>query len=455
MFQSNIYTAPKTFVMKLKIILPVVVFVIGLSGCKKHDTPGPVGKYPADVANAWMQMQIRLTKSTTGYNSVVSDRSFAYAGITMYEALVPGIPGSRSLLPQIGGTPVSSDKTRDQYYWPASVNAAMAMLTKSFFETTSPANMLSIDSLEAAYNTKFKTEADAAKIQHAVDYGHQVATAIFQWSTTDGGHQAYSHIVDPTYTPPGNGTGHDGYWISTTLPPAAPALPVHPHWGDNRSFISNIAASTQPGAPLPYSEDSKSPFFQMVYELYTISLSLTHEDSLTAKFWGDQPGNLNVPAHATNILTQLIVTNKLDLGEAAVAYALHGIAMNDASISVWKTKYRYNQLRPATYIRNVMGHSTWNTVIPTPPHPEYTAAHAVISAASASVLEKIFGAHYSFTDHSYDATYGARTYNSFDDYAKEAGRSRLLAGIHFSPSIAAGLIQGREVGSKVILLRAN
>jgi hypothetical protein len=322
------------------------------------------------------------------------------------------------------------------------------MLTKSFFETTSPANMASIDSLEAAYNAKFQTEADAAKIQNAVDYGRQVATAIFDWSKTDGGHQAYSHIVDPTYTAP---TG-EGLWVPT-FPAFGP--PVHPHWGDNRSFIANIAASTQPGAPMPYSASVHSSFYDMVNELYTISLSLSHEDSTIAKFWGDQPGNLNVPAHATNILTQLIVANNLDLGAAAAAYALHGIAMNDASISVFKTKYQYNQLRPITYIRNTMGHSTWNSVIPTPPHPEYSAAHAVISAASAVVLEKIFGTHYSFTDHSYDATYGARTYNTFDDYAKEAGRARLLAGIHYSPSIATGLIQGKQVGNKVIQLHLN
>ncbi|MEP7377688.1 MAG: vanadium-dependent haloperoxidase [Chitinophagaceae bacterium] len=434
--------------MKLTAILPVTVLIIVFSSCRKHDTPGPVGKYPADVANAWMQMQIRLTKSTAGYNSVVSDRSFGYAGITMYEALVAGIPGYRSLLPQIGGSSVPTDKNRNQYYWPASVNAAMAMLTRNFFETTSPANMASIDSLEAAYATKFKGEADATKIQNAIGYGQQVATAIFNWSKTDGAHQAYSHIVDPTYTPPVG----EGLWV-----PTFPAFgsPVHPHWGDNRSFIANIAATTQPEPPTPYSASDKSAFYAMVKELYTISLSLTHEDSIIAKFWGDQPGNLNVPAHATNILTQLIIKNNLDLGAAAAAYALQGIAMYDASISVWKTKYHYNQLRPITYIRDVMGHSTWTSVIPTPSHPEYPAAHAVISAASAVVLEKVFGTHYSFTDHSYDATYGARTYNSFDDYAKEAGRARLLAGIHYSPSIATGLTQGKQVGNKVVQLRLN
>lgn len=434
--------------MKLKFMLPIMVIVILFSSCKKYDTPGPIGRYPADVANAWMQMQIRLTRSTTGYNSVVSDRSFGYAGLTMYEALAAGIPGSRSLLPQVGGTQVAISNSPDQYYWPASVNAAMALITKSFFETTSAANKASIDSLEAAYNAKFQTEANAAKIQNAVDYGRQVATAIFNWSVTDGGHQAYSHITDPTYIPPVG----DGLWVPT-FPAFGP--PVHPRWGNNRSFIANIAASTQPVPPIPYSASPESGFYAMVNELYTISLSLTHEDSTIAKFWGDQPGNLNVPAHATNILTQLIIKNNLDLGQAAAAYALHGIALNDASISVFKTKYNYNQLRPITYIRNVMGHSNWNSVIPTPPHPEYTAAHAVISAASASVLEKIFGNHYAFTDHTYDATYGARSYNSFDDYAKEAGRARVLAGIHYSPSVAIGLIQGRQVGSKVVLLHLN
>ncbi|MGZ5247780.1 MAG: hypothetical protein ACXWCR_11780, partial [Flavitalea sp.] len=306
--------------MKLSIVLVIACF-----GCKKNDMPGPVGKYPADVANAWMQMQIRLTKSTPGYNSVVSDRSFGYAGITLYESVAPGFPGNRSLLPQIGGSVIAVDKGRGLYYWPAAANAAMAAITRSFFENTSAANNTSIDSLEAAFTAKFQTGADAEKIQNGVEYGKKVAAAIYKWSETDGAHQAYSHIVDPAYIPP---TG-DGLWVRT---PPANGAPVHPHWGDNRSFISNIAASTQPGPPIPYSTSIKSPYYQMVNELYTISLTLSHEDSLIAKFWGDQPGNLNVPAHATNILTQLIVSSNLDLGAAATVYAFHGIAMNDASI---------------------------------------------------------------------------------------------------------------------------
>jgi hypothetical protein len=191
----------------------------------------------------------------------------------------------------------------------------------------------------------------------------------------------------------------------------------------------------------------------MVNELYTISLSLSHEDTIITKFWGDIPGNLNVPAHATNIVTQLINAEKMNLYEAAAVYAMHGIALYDAGISVLKTKYTYNLLRPVSYIRSVLQKPLWNTVIPTPAHPEYTAAHAVVSAASATVLEGIFGKKYKFSDHTYDAVYGTRTFNSFEDYAKEAGHSRVLAGIHYSPSIAIGLIQGRKVGDMVNKLK--
>jgi len=96
-----------------------------------------------------------------------------------------------------------------------------------------------------------------------------------------------------------------------------------------------------------------------------------------------------------------------------------------------------------------MDHSSWNSVVPTPPHPEYTAAHAVISSASAMVLGSIFGTNYPFTDHTYEITLGARSFNSFKDYAKEAGLSRLLGGLHYRASIEKGLAQGEMVGKAV------
>lgn len=415
-----------------------------LNGCNKNPFPGPpVKKYSADVATEWMKLHIALTRSTPGFNSVISNRSFGYAGLTLYESIVPGIAGSSSLLPQLGVSGVISAKQKNQYYWPASANAAMAIITKNLFANTSAANMQSIDSLEAAFTAKFQSQANNEQISNAVSFGKSVATAIFAWSKSDGADEPYLHIIDPDYVPPTD----SGSWIPT---PPLFGKAVLPHWGNNRTFIPGIADATQPGPPTPYSSKPGSAFYEMVNNLYTISQSLTHADTITIKFWADGiPGSLNVPAHATNILIQLVQLNKLNLEDAAIAYCKHSMAVSDAIISCFKTKYHYNLIRPVSYIRGQMGHPDWNSVITTPSFPEYTAAHAVVSAASATVMESIFGKNYSFTDHTYDATYGARSFASFNDYAKEAGHSRVLGGLHYAPSVEAGLIQGRKVGERM------
>jgi hypothetical protein len=64
----------------------------------------------------------------------------------MYESVFPGVPGGMSLLSQIGGTSILPNRKRHDYYWPASLNAAMAYITKQFFESTSVVNMATINS---------------------------------------------------------------------------------------------------------------------------------------------------------------------------------------------------------------------------------------------------------------------------------------------------------------------
>ncbi|MEP6927635.1 MAG: hypothetical protein ABI834_08365, partial [Ginsengibacter sp.] len=78
--------------MKLKLILSILI-VMMLSNCRKNDYHPGNKKYPSDVANAWMQLQIKLTRSTAGYNSLVTNRAFGYAGITLYESISPDVPG--------------------------------------------------------------------------------------------------------------------------------------------------------------------------------------------------------------------------------------------------------------------------------------------------------------------------------------------------------------------------
>ncbi|MHA4846264.1 vanadium-dependent haloperoxidase [Flavitalea antarctica] len=432
--------------------LVICVCLVFLS-CKKNDPfPRPVQEHKSDVAIEWMKLQMRLTMSTPGFNSVVSGRSFAYAGLTLYESLIPGIPDATSLSSQLNGgialKALLPQANRHSFYPPASVNSAMATITRSLFANTSPANVNTIDSLEAVYKARFRAGAGNKSIEESELFGKKLAAAIFDWSKTDGGHEAYLHVTSPSYIPP---TG-PGMWIPT--PPALSA-PIHPGWGSNRAFTPGVPGLAVAPAPMQYSEHPDSEYYKQALALYNLSLGLSREDTIITRFWGDLPVNYNVPAHATGILNQLIVLKKFNLNEAGLAYVKHGFALNDALVTVLKAKYTYNTMRPISYIRTVLNHPQWNSVIGTPAHPEYPAAHALVSAASARVMENLFGKNLRFTDHTYDHMYGSRTFNSFEEYSKEAGYSRVLAGIHYPSSVNAGQGLGKKVGDAVISLNFN
>jgi PAP2 superfamily len=413
-----------------------------LIACKKDNHPHQQN-YDASVAVSWMNLYLRLTKATPGFNSVVASRAYAYAGLALYESVAPGNKHLKSIMPQLNEAPVMPTvQNEKKYYWPASANAAMANITKKLFGNASPAMITAIDSLEADWNSRFQTKASADEIQVAVEFGKQTSSTIFDWSKTDGGHEAYSNVTSATYVPP---TG-EGKWV-----PTAPAFgkPIHPYWGNNRSFIKNIAVETQPAAPIPFSVAGNSDFYKEVKHVFDLSKQLSATDTVTVKFWGDITGNYNAPAHAANIVTQLVQYENLSLYEAAILYCKHGIAYSDALISSFKAKYQYNLLRPITYIRSIMEVSNWNSVIPTPPHPEYASNHAVISSAAAEVLIARFGHNYTFTDGTYAVEYGVRTYAGFKKYAEEAAMSRVLGGIHYRFTALSGMEQGEKVGKRV------
>ena len=93
----------------------------------------------------------------------------------------------------------------------------------------------------------------------------------------------------------------------------------------------------------------------------------------------------------------------------------------------------------------------WKPVLQTPPFPEYTSGHSVVSGASAEVLSKLFGDQFQFLDDT-EVPYGLpkREYASFRNAAKEAALSRLYGGIHYRAAIENGLDQGISLGKHVI-----
>ncbi|MGH3102611.1 MAG: vanadium-dependent haloperoxidase [Gaiellaceae bacterium] len=125
-------------------------------------------------------------------------------------------------------------------------------------------------------------------------------------------------------------------------------------------------------------------------ECYDAARALTPEQAAIARFWSDDPGaTATPPGHSISILTQTLRRFDAPLDRAAEAYARFGIAVADAFIACWRTKYRYNLLRPVTYVRRVLD-PAWTPLLATPPFPEYTSGHSVQSAAAAPVLTELF-----------------------------------------------------------------
>ena len=78
------------------------------------------------------------------------------------------------------------------------------------------------------------------------------------------------------------------------------------------------------------------------------------------------------------------------MSQNARALALMDVAISDASVSVFDTKYSYDFWRPETAI-HASGDTTWQPYIVTPCFPSYASAHGSLSNAARKVLERLYG----------------------------------------------------------------
>jgi hypothetical protein len=95
--------------------------------------------------------------------------------------------------------------------------------------------------------------------------------------------------------------------------------------------------------------------------------------------------------------------------------------------------------------------ANWKPFLQTPPFPEYTSGHSIISTAAATVLEHIYGKQTPFRD-STERSWGFpdRSFQTPRQAADEAGMSRFYGGIHYRPSIFVASDQGVNVGNYIM-----
>lgn len=444
-----------------KSLLIVLVYSVGFISCQKslssenQKVPDPnslsaqkenghlkqAKTYSSEVITKWLNMQLDMMRVPLppGTGSQNAERSISYLGITAYEAVLPGMPAYQSLSGQLTDFPkMPETEPGKAYHWAAAANAALASINRKLFPTTSNANKDAMDQLEGMLQSKYAAETDPATLERSINFGREVANRVGIWAATDG----FANI-NPPYVPPAG----PGLWVPTS---PAPAPIVNPYASQRRLLVPGVANGTALEPPPPYSEVPGSAFWNMVKDVYDWSFITTADQKAAAVYNRDAPGYPG-GGHFISILSQVIEKVQPKLDAAAIACVKMGLAQSDATNICFSNKYQFNLVRPVTYIRNVMGHTSWSTYIPTPNHPEFPSGHATINSSVMTMMENVFGENFQVTLHTYDYLgLPPRSFNSFQQLSIEMANSRVWGGIHYQATCDKSLAQGKRVAENIL-----
>lgn len=379
------------------------------------------------------------------YSPPVTSRTYAYVSVAAYEVMIHDDPGYISLAGQLSGLqPLPLPDSGRQCYYTLSAVIAILRVGKAL--------VISEEKI-TAFETEILKDIKVAGVpqnifENSVAYGAKAANHILAWAAKDNYKQMRSL---PFYTVANDA----GSWKPT---PPAYIKAIEPNWKKLRPFIIDSAEQFKPAPPPVFSTDTGSVFYHQAHDVYTKVLSNTAEQNDIANFWDCNPFKLNVRGHVMfatkkispnghwmNITGIVCKKVKADAVRSAEAYVCIALTLADCFISCWDEKYRSILIRPETYINRYI-YAGWMPVLQTPPFPEYTSGHSVVSKGAAVVLTKMFGDNFSFSD-STELEFGLqpRHFTSFQQACEEAAISRFYGGIHYMPAITNGLIEGEKI----------
>jgi hypothetical protein len=405
--------------------------------------------FPATYARQWMTNLANCVQGD-GISPPVAARTYSYGAIAIYESVVHGMPGYRSLVGQVNGLDaLPLPDAGATYDWPTVLAATMGEVTlatyvfplRVFFEftTTSEAPIRALPTAQIGYRRTAGVPEPV--IESSVDYGKRLGQALAAWIDSDG----YHAVRFKGWIPP---KGPDK-WVPTGFSDDDKvANPAEPGFGTLRGLVLDSPDECRPAGPPAFSTDPGSEFYQSAYEMWQIDKNLTDEQRDIARFWADGPVETGTPpAHWLALATKYL--RATNLAEAAHGYALASLGHYDAFIASWQTKYEHNLLRPQTYIRRHID-PDFRPLLGTPQFPAYVSGHSTVSGAADVLMTAAFGSGPVVDDTKVRRGYLPRHYASFTEAANEAGMSRLYGGIHYDFDNDDGLDVGRCVGQKAL-----
>ncbi len=307
--------------------------------------------------------------------------------------------------------------------------------------------------LEATYDRLRKLGYAKGDIEQASAAADTVAMNVLAYAAGDG-YDLLSRY--PRYRP----KKQAGSWFPT---PPAYMEASDPHWGKMRTMVIDSPGQFRSEPPAAFDTTSGSPFRKLMDEVKRIGSAPTQEEREIAGFWDCNPFVIATSGHMTlgfkkispgghwmNIACLAAEQRGLDLKQTILTAFLEAVTLYDAFIVCWTEKYRTDRVRPESVIQRYLD-VNWQPILQTPPFPEYTSGHSVISTASAEMLSYLLGDSLSFSDDTEIIfELPVRRFDSFRHAAREASISRLYGGIHFRDAIEQGQVTGARVGRHVV-----
>ena len=438
----------KNLIMKKTISLFILILILLNSCSKKEPIIVSTNDYHASVDKV-IEVMIHDI-----FSPPVASRVFVYPNIAAYEIMRLKHQDFNSLsgvLPEMKPIPKPKDTT-DLNYEVAALVAHMELSKKLIFSEDKIETFR--DSLYIAWQ-----KINASSFETSKSYGLEVAHTIGEWMDKDNYKQTRTMPKFSVFS------DDESRWQPT---PPAYMDGIEPHWNKIRPFAIDSASQFKPVPPPAFSMEEDSDFYKELKEVYDISLEIDEkgdesEEVQIARFWDCNPyvsitrGHLMFAtkkitpgAHWIGITKIASRKSNFDMMKTIYAYTMTSIGIADAFISCWDEKYRSNLVRPETLINKYFD-DNWKPILQTPPFPEYTSGHSVVSGSASTVLTTIFGDNFQFDDDT-EVPYGLpiRSYKSFNLAANEAAISRMYGGIHYRQACDVGLEQGRDLGNKVV-----
>jgi len=325
---------------------------------------------PVNQVVQWNKTLLTIVRTPGAQPATIHPtRSFAIMHAAIYDA-VNAIEGSHTpyLIQPSGVSPTASQ------------DAAASAAAHEVLVTLYPSFQMALDTQFMQSLAQISTGDKAA----GVSIGQAVADSILALRSNDGSN------AQPLLFVFGNAPGD---YQST--PPNFPPQPQFTHWSRVTPFALQQANQFRPGPPPALTSDTYTDVFNEVKAFGIVnSNSASADQALTGRFWNGAIQNY------WNEITQTAVENRnLSTAQSARLFAVLNLALADSVIAFYDAKYTYNFWRPVTAIRAAdtdnnpatLADPNWLPQVgKTTPDPAYPGAHAVISAAAATVLNSFF-----------------------------------------------------------------